>query len=236
MKFLISVSGGKDSTATLLWILERRGREDITPVFCDTGWEMDETYEYLDYLENRLELKIYRIKSEIGGMRELCLYKKFMPNLVMRFCTVELKQKPLNKFKVENFYSKGIKFISLIGVRREESANRANRKFFEKYRFTYNRKGYWEYIVQPIVNWTTQQVFDYLKEKKVEPNPLYKKGFTRVGCMPCIYDNPLTLEYAGEKYIKRMRNLENEVSNLIKRKSTWFSPSKDLILRTNSLF
>jgi len=154
----------------------------------------------------------------------------------MRFCTVELKQKPLNKFKVENFYSKGIKFISLIGVRREESANRANRKFFEKYRFTYNRKGYWEYIVQPIVNWTTQQVFDYLKEKKIEPNPLYKRGFTRVGCMPCVFGNPKILLMAGDKYVKRLRDLEEEVSKKRGKKAKWFSPSKERILSEPMLF
>lgn len=236
MKYLVSVSGGKDSTACLLWLLERRDKKDIVPVFADTGWEMDETYEYLEYLEKKLNIKIHRVQNELGGMREICLHKKFMPNLVMKFCTQELKQKPLFKFMVENFYSKGIKFISINGVRREESSFRASRRVFEKKRFTYNRKGYIEYIFHPILCWKEQEVFDFIKSKGLEPNPLYKKGFKRVGCMPCVYENPKTLEYAGEKYIKRLRSLEKEVSELIGKEAKWFSPSKERILKTPNLF
>jgi len=236
LKYLVSLSGGKDSTATLLWILERRKKEDIVPVFADTGWEMDEVYEYLEYLENKLEINIHKVRSKYGGMKELCIHKKFMPNLVMRFCTNELKQKPLWKFMVDNFYSKGIKFFSLNGVRREESFNRSNRKFFEKKSFTYNRKRYIENIIQPIVNWSENQVFEYIKSKGLKINPLYERGFKRVGCMPCIYDNPKTLEYAGEKYIKRLRDLESAVSDILGKEAKWFSPSKDIILRTKSLF
>jgi len=236
MKYIVSVSGGKDSTATLLYMLERVSKEDITAVFCDTGWEMDEVYQYLDYLEKRLDIKIIRIKSKYESMEGLCLHKKFIPNLVVRFCTIELKQKPLWKFKVDNFYSKGIKPISVNGVRKEESKSRSNRKFYEKSSFTYNRKRYIEYIVQPIVNWSEKEVFDYIESKGVRVNPLYKRGFKRVGCMPCIYDNPLMLENAGKKYIDRMRNLENKVSEKLGKKVKWFSPSKDRILRTKSLF
>ena len=57
MKYIVSVSGGKDSTATLLKVLEFAPKEDIIVVFCDTKWEADETYEYLNYLEDNLILK-----------------------------------------------------------------------------------------------------------------------------------------------------------------------------------
>lgn len=236
MKYIVTVSGGKDSTATLLWILERRDKKDIFPVFADTGWEMDETYEYLEYLEDRLDIKIHRVKSKYGGMKELCLYKKFIPNLMMKFCTFELKQKPIQKFLVENFLLKGIKVISLNGTRREESYFRANRKFFEKKQFIYNRGKYNEYIVMPLVAWVEKQVFDYIKSKNIIINPLYKKGFKRVGCMPCVYDNPKILDLAGRKYIERLRDLEKIVSQKIGKSAKWFSPSKDRILRTPSLF
>ena len=236
MKYLVSISGGKDSTATLLWILERRKKENIIPIFADTGWEMDETYEYIEYLEKRLEIKIHRVQSKFGGMKELALHKKFMPNLVMKYCTQELKQKPLQKFLVDNFLSKKIKVISLNGTRREESRIRANRNFFEKKEFTYSYKRYIDFTIHPILLWEKNQVFEYIKSKNVEINPLYKKGFERVGCMPCIYDNPKTLEYAGEKYVKRLRELEKAVSEKIGKKAKWFNLKKDMILRTPSLF
>ena len=38
----------------------------------------------------------------------------------------------------------------------------------------------------PLAKWTKPQVFAFLKEHGEEPNPLYKLGFGRVGCAPCI--------------------------------------------------
>lgn len=63
IRHVVSVSGGKDSAATLLIALERFGRERVIPIFCDTGNEHEAVYEYLDYLELALEIKIKRLKS-----------------------------------------------------------------------------------------------------------------------------------------------------------------------------
>lgn len=60
---VISVSGGKDSAATLLIALERFGRDRVAPIFCDTGNEHEAVYEYLNYLELALDIKITRLKS-----------------------------------------------------------------------------------------------------------------------------------------------------------------------------
>lgn len=65
-KHVISVSGGKDSTATLLMALSRRKRDDIIPIFCDTGNEHEQTYSYLDYLEKTLGIKIHRLTSDFS--------------------------------------------------------------------------------------------------------------------------------------------------------------------------
>lgn len=51
---VISVSGGKDSTAMLLLAIER-GTENIRPVFCDTGNEHPLTYDYVRYLALKAE-------------------------------------------------------------------------------------------------------------------------------------------------------------------------------------
>ena len=47
---VVSLSGGKDSTAMLLMLLER-GEPVADVVFFDTGWEFPEMYEYLEKLE-----------------------------------------------------------------------------------------------------------------------------------------------------------------------------------------
>jgi 3''-phosphoadenosine 5''-phosphosulfate sulfotransferase (PAPS reductase)/FAD synthetase and related enzymes len=63
MAIIVSVSGGKDSTAMLLKALEEYPKSQITPIFCDTGWEHESTYEYLEYLEKALDIKIIKLKT-----------------------------------------------------------------------------------------------------------------------------------------------------------------------------
>lgn len=61
---VVSVSGGKDSQATLLIALERCQRESVRAIFCDTGNEHDDVYAHLDYLERTLGIRIDRLKAD----------------------------------------------------------------------------------------------------------------------------------------------------------------------------
>ena len=67
IKHVISVSGGKDSLATLLIAMTRFPRSSIVPIFCDTGNEHEAVYEYLDYLEVRLGITITRLKANFDA-------------------------------------------------------------------------------------------------------------------------------------------------------------------------
>ena len=49
-KYVLSLSGGKDSTAMLLRLLEEKRPVDLI-LFCDTGLEFPQMYEHLDRLE-----------------------------------------------------------------------------------------------------------------------------------------------------------------------------------------
>lgn len=60
---ILSISGGKDSTAMLLLAIER-DVEDMMCVFADTGNEHKYTYEYIDYLEQKLGVTINRVKAD----------------------------------------------------------------------------------------------------------------------------------------------------------------------------
>ena len=63
---LVSVSGGKDSTATLLLAIEREA-ENLTAVFADTGHEHPATYEYVDYLERKTGVQIRRVTPDFSA-------------------------------------------------------------------------------------------------------------------------------------------------------------------------
>ncbi len=75
---VVSVSGGKDSLATLLIALARFGRRSVIAVFADTGNEHADTYAYLDYLEAQLGLKILRLKANFDA--EIANKRVFIAN------------------------------------------------------------------------------------------------------------------------------------------------------------
>ena len=209
MKYLVSVSGGKDSTALLSFMLKRRPKEDIIPFYCDTGWEHNDTYKYLDYLESYFDIKIERLTPG-KTFEELCIENKMIPSFRTKFCTRILKMERSNEF-VKSFNDD---VVVLTGVRRDESENRKNE---QSHKIVNGIK-----YIQPIAYWTTQEVYTYLKDEGVELNPLYKKGFSRVGCYPCIFANQKDIGALEEWAVDRVKNLESKVSEVAGKKITFF--------------
>ena len=60
----VSFSGGKDSTAMLLGMLERKMPIDAI-IFCDTGMEFPEMYDHIDLVEKRIQRPITRLKADV---------------------------------------------------------------------------------------------------------------------------------------------------------------------------
>ncbi len=75
---VVSVSGGKDSDATLLLALKRYGSERVRAVFCDTGNEHDSVYEHLAYLETRLGITVTRLRADFSA--EIAAKRRFIAN------------------------------------------------------------------------------------------------------------------------------------------------------------
>jgi len=130
------VSGGKDSQATAIWCL----KNNIKPLFlfCDTEWEDVVTYDFINEFEKKLGQKIIRLTSM--GFEKLALKKKRFPSTKGKFCTEELKVKPMIDFILEQKAN-----ITIYqGIRWEESTNRAGmqksdeyfRYYFEPYKIT----------------------------------------------------------------------------------------------------
>ena len=62
VRHILALSGGKDSSALAVFMKDKI--PDMEYVFCDTGDELQETYDYLDKLEFFLGKKIIRINAD----------------------------------------------------------------------------------------------------------------------------------------------------------------------------
>ena len=213
----INVSGGKDSTALLLWSLEQpeEFKEKCRYVYADTKHEHPAVYKYLSYLEFVTGVKIERIESE--GFLEMCKRKQRFPSVKARFCTEELKIKPMAKhMDSEEPHDADHPHMVYVGIRREESPARARltETTYSNYKYP-PRKTSWQLRHHPLLDWYVQDVFDIHKKYCVEPNPLYKMGMHRVGCFPCIMTRHAELRTMFKRFpevIDRIEDWEKQVS------------------------
>lgn len=74
-KYIVSFSGGKDSTAMLLMMLEK-GLQIDDIVFMDTGVEFPEMYEHIEKVEKYINHKVTRLKAEKSFEYMLLEYEK----------------------------------------------------------------------------------------------------------------------------------------------------------------
>ena len=113
MRHILSLSGGKDSTA--LAIVMRDRVRDMEYVFCDTQKELPETYDYLDRLQAYLGKPIVRLNAQRGFDHWLQIYGGYLPSSRMRWCTKMLKIKPFEEFVGND------PVLSYIGIRADEN-------------------------------------------------------------------------------------------------------------------
>lgn len=114
VRHILSLSGGKDSTALAIYM---RGRiADMEYVFCDTQKELPETYEYLDRVEAYLGKPIHRLNATRGFDHWLELYGGYLPSSRMRWCTKMLKLRPFEEFVGDD------PVLSYIAIRADEAS------------------------------------------------------------------------------------------------------------------
>jgi len=228
MKILVSYSGGKDSEACLIYSVKKYGSDKVIAVFCDTGWEHPETYKHIEKTCKSLGVELVVLKSKFDFV-SLAEYKKRFPSTKARFCTSELKIKPM----IDYILSLNESCIIIQGIRAKESASRAKmnaecmffKSYFQPYangkKETYRKKDviawckkYDASILRPIFDWTAQEVIDYILESGFKPNKLYSMGFSRVGCFPCIMcrQSEFLLIHKYEKeMLERLQEAESKI-------------------------
>jgi 3'-phosphoadenosine 5'-phosphosulfate sulfotransferase (PAPS reductase)/FAD synthetase len=257
---VVSVSSGKDSTATLLLAL-KQFPDTTQAVFADTGNEHEVVYEYLDYLDNELGIKTVHLKQDFSEWwwhrrdyirdkwpekgvpdsavqralalfeqgptgnpyLDLCVIKGRFPSRMAQFCTQFLKTQPLTEFCLDVGSLIGGDVWSWQGVRRDESARRANALGHECI-------GPGLYAHRPIAGWTAQQTVDFVRSFGIKLNPLYEQGMNRVGCMPCINaskDEIAEISRRFPEHIERVAEWERIAGEGSKRQEASFFPNPD---------
>jgi len=103
VRHVLGISGGKDSTALAVYLNRNYPELDIEYYFCDTGKELDETYDLLKNLEIQLGKKISRLRAAESSHEDpfdhhLKLLRGYLPSPDSRWCTLRLKLAPFEKF------------------------------------------------------------------------------------------------------------------------------------------
>ncbi|BAF70787.1 DNA phosphorothioation system sulfurtransferase DndC [Nitratiruptor sp. SB155-2] len=210
--WVITFSGGKDSTAVLqltiemLLDLKEEGYKDLKKVYIvssDTKVEMPIIEEYLDNklqaiqdfidksgLNLNIEIKVLKPKVS-ETFWTLLLGKGYpSPNQNFRWCTDRLKIKPATYF-LKNLAYKHKSIIMLLGVRSAESQNRAqsiekrvlNHRGFSKHDSIPNA-----FVFSPIRDWSNADVWTYLSKNQApwgshkDMMKLYDKGSGEADC------------------------------------------------------
>lgn len=165
----VAYSGGKDSDVILQ--LAKEAGINYEAIYKNTTIDPPGTIKHAE------EMGCTIMQPRHYTFRQL-IERKGMPSRLRRFCCEELKE-----YKVRD--------VSIIGVRREESKNRAERyKEPTECRFYGSKKEHVE-AVYPILEWTTQDVADFLQDRGIKCAPVYydERGVfhpeRRLGCMCC---------------------------------------------------
>jgi 3'-phosphoadenosine 5'-phosphosulfate sulfotransferase (PAPS reductase)/FAD synthetase len=119
IRHVLGISGGKDSAALAIYLNDRYPNLELEFYTCDTGKELDETYELIKNLESYLGKKIIRLKAAEGSTEEpfdhyLKMYGNFLPSSNSRWCTKKLKLEPFEKFVGNDLV------VSYVGIRGDE--------------------------------------------------------------------------------------------------------------------
>ena len=181
MKHIVSFSGGKDSTAMLLMMIER-GMQIDEIVFCDTGVEFPDMIKHVDKVEKFINRKITRLYPDHSFEWYLSDYKKKSgkykdvdglgwPGFLFRWCTGYLKTKIIDRY----LKNKG-EYYSYLGIAADE-LKRLERSHHKQKKAT---------LKYPLIDWniTEEMALKYCYDNGFDWDGLYE-NFHRVSCYLC---------------------------------------------------
>jgi len=190
---------GKTSTEVLQWFLKEfdgkvafstsLGVEDqvITHMIAgidksagiftlDTGRVFPETYDLMDITAKKYDLTIRVMFPDASKVEEMVNAK----GINLFYESIENRKLCCNIRKIEPL-KRAFKGLDawICGLRREQSVTRKDLQLVE-----------WDEMnglikVNPLIDWTEEQVWDFIKLHNVPYNKLHDQGFPSIGCQPC---------------------------------------------------
>ena len=143
----------------------------------DTGRLNQETYDVLDEVSVKYKKNIevlfpdFKEVEKMVSEKGINLFYKGVENRVL--CCQIRKTNPLNRY---------LKTLDgwITSIKRDQTESRATAQKFE---IDTIHDGILK--VNPIVDWTDEMVWDYIKSNNVPYSKLYDKGYKSIGCEPC---------------------------------------------------
>lgn len=144
----------------------------------DTGRLPEETLAFMDDVREQYPEANWKVlfpnHREVEEMVERNGVNLFYQSVANRFlCCHIRKVRPLTK-ALENYDA------WITGLRRDEWASRAA---IDKIELDHDHDGIVK--LNPLANWTEEEVRAYNEEHGVPSHPLYEEGYTSIGCAPC---------------------------------------------------
>lgn len=217
--YVIFSSYGNDSLALIQWAYNQKFN-NVVVAYNDTGWASEHWQERVEKAESwvqSLGFTCVRIASE--GMENLVRRKKAWPRGgggKYQFCTANLKQLPALEWL--HTFDPGGDSICLVGIRREESPNRAQFPEWTEESPSHGGRALWA----PLVRFTARDR-DFL----LGQTPFLPLNHRSKECYPCVNAKQSELAALPLITIDRIARLEKEMGvNSKGNKRVMFSPKR----------
>ena len=168
----ITMGTGFGAPGLVLLDILRKINLNIRVFYIDTGVLFKETYDLKDKLEDYYNIKFVKISTSTSISKQKELYGDKLwendPNLCCNIRKVMPLKKALKDFDVW-----------VTGIRKFQTNIRQNSKIIE-FNKIYNVSK-----VNPLINWTHDQIWEYINMQNIPYNKLHDKGYPSLGCFHC---------------------------------------------------
>ncbi|NGY05899.1 phosphoadenosine phosphosulfate reductase family protein [Solimonas terrae] len=179
-RHILGLSGGRDSAALAVFMRQTQPQLPIEYFFTDTGKELPEVYDFLDRLEGFLGCRIVRLNPDRDFDFWLAEYGHFLPSPKTRWCTRQLKLRPLERWLRDDLEN-GTVVNSYVAIRADEPAR-------EGYQSTHPNM----HVHLPLKEAGIDRagVVDILRDADVG-EPAYYSWRSRSGCTFCFFQQKI---------------------------------------------